>query len=121
MRPPLFCVVSAGPSLSCDRQLQGPGRLTRHQPGELVRAAEADRHLGHDLIMHMQHDRIASGLYAQHCFSEQITGDAGHDILGPKSAVSAVAVAAVLKLAGRVVCEDDMLALLVPNRTRLRV
>jgi hypothetical protein len=27
MWPPLFCVAAAGPSLGCDRQLQGPAGL----------------------------------------------------------------------------------------------
>src|SRR5262249_49990651 len=45
-----FCVASAGPSLGCDRQLQGPGRLTRHQPDELVRAAEAARGCGYESL-----------------------------------------------------------------------
>ena len=64
--PPFTCSSAAGPGTGCDRQLQCPGRLARHQTGEFFGAAEAVRHLGNDLIVHVQHDRIAGGFDAQH-------------------------------------------------------
>ena len=88
----LFAVARTGPRAGCNRQLQRPGRLPRHQLGEFFGAAETDRHLGNDLVVHMQHNRIASGLNAQHRFGEQIAGDAGNDVFGPQAAISAVAV-----------------------------
>src|SRR5262249_25313531 len=51
--------------------------------GELVRAAEAFRHLGNDLAVRVQHDGIAAGFNTQHGFSEQIASDAADDVLGP--------------------------------------
>jgi len=71
--------------------------------------------------MDMQHDRITGSFDAQHGLGEQIAGDAGNDILGPQSAVSAVAVAAILELPSTIVGEYDMLFALVADDARLRV
>ena len=62
--------------------------------GEFFEAAEALWHLAHELIVNVQHDRIAGSLDPQHRPSEQITSDAGDDILGPQAAIGAVAIAA---------------------------
>src|SRR5262249_45599235 len=98
-----------GPSRSCDRQLRRPGRLARHQMGEFLAAAEAVRYFADNLVMHVKHNRIASGFNPQHCFSQQITGDSGDNIFSPNAAVRAVAVTAVLELPGSVVREDNNL------------
>ena len=79
----LFAVARAAPGAGCDRQLRRPKRFARHQLGEIFCAAAAFRHLGHDLIVHMQHDRIAGGLEPQHGVSQQIAGNAADNILGP--------------------------------------
>src|SRR6516165_8286061 len=89
--------------------------------GELIEAAEALWHFGNDLVVHVQNDGIAGGFNTQHRFSEQITGYAADDVLGPQAAVSALAVAAVTELPGCIICKHDMLALLISNGARLRI
>ena len=117
----LFAVARAAPGAGCDRQLRRPGRFARHQLGEIFRAAEAFRHLGHDLIVHMQHDRIAGSLEPQHGVSQQITSNAADDVLCPEAAIGAMTVTAILELAGAVIGEHNRLFVLIANNARLRI
>ena len=59
------------------------------------RAAEAFRHLGNDLIVTVQHNRVAGGLDPLHRLNQQIASDPAHDVLGPGAAISALAVPAI--------------------------
>ena len=49
----------------------------------------------HDLIVNVKHDRIAGGFDPLHRLGEQITRNSADDILSPRAAVCALAVAAV--------------------------
>ena len=69
----------------------------------------------------MQHDRIAGGLDPQHCFSEQITGDAADHVLGPEAAISTLAAAAFCELASSVIEKCHMLPFCVTNSTGQRI
>ena len=71
--------------------------------GELVGAAEAFRHLGNNLIMHMKNYGIAGRFDAQHCISEQIASYSADDILSPQAAIGAVTVPAIFELPGSVI------------------
>ena len=66
-----------------------------------------------ELVVHVQHDRIAGGLDPQHRIGEQIAGYAGDDVLGPQAAIGASPLTAVPELASSVVCEHDDLVALV--------
>ena len=117
-----FAVALPGPGTGCDRQIRRPGWLARHQTGEFFDAAEADRHFAYELVVHMQHDRIAGGFNTQHRFSQQITRDAADNIFGPKAAIGALAEAAVNKFAAGVVGKQNArLAVLVFDDSRPRV
>ena len=48
-----FAVARAAPGARCNWQLKRPGWFARHEVGKFFCAAEAERHLGYDLIMHM--------------------------------------------------------------------
>ena len=100
-----FAVARPGPGTGCNRQLQCPGRFARHQTGEFFDAAETDRHFADELVVHMQHDRIAGGFNAQHRRGKQIAGDAGDDVFGPRAGIGALTVATILELTGGVVGE----------------
>ena len=76
----------------------------------------------HDLIVHVQHDRIAGGFDPQHRISQQIARNAGDDVLGPQAAIGAIAVTAVLELPSSVVGEhDDLVALVFDLDVRQRI
>ena len=57
----------------------------------------------HDLVVHVQHDRIAGGLDAQHRLGQQIARDAADDVLSPQTAIGAVTVPAIFELPGSVI------------------
>ncbi len=89
--------------------------------GEFVDTAEALRHLTHELVMDMQDDRVAGGFNPQHCFSEQIASNTADDVLNPKPAVCALAVAARFELSEPVVAEYNVLLPFIADDVRLRV
>src|SRR6516162_13596 len=62
--PLAFAEARATPGFGCDRQPECPARRNRHQSGEFVGAAEADRRFANDLIVHMQYGAIAGALDA---------------------------------------------------------
>jgi hypothetical protein len=63
--------------------------------------------------MHVQNDRIAGSFDPQHRFSQEITSDAGDDVLSPQTAISPIAMPAILELTGGIVCEHDNLVALI--------
>jgi hypothetical protein len=82
-------------------------------------AAEADRHLAHELVVHVQHDRITSGFDVQHRFGEQIAGDAADDVLSPQAAIGALTVTTIAELSSAIVGKDNVLLAVVADDARL--
>src|SRR5262249_20921670 len=89
--------------------------------GEFVGCAEALRHLSNNFVVNVQDYRIAGGFDPQHCISKKITSDAGHDILGPRTAVRALSVPAIYELAASVISEYDVLFVFITDDARLGI
>lgn len=68
--------------------------------------AEALRDLRHDLVVDVQHDRIAGGLKPEQRCGKQIAGHPLDGILYPGAGPGTVTVPAIDKLAAAVVLED---------------
>src|SRR5262249_6422072 len=78
-------------------------------------------HLSNDLIMYVQHDRMAGGFDPQHCISKQITSYSADDVFSPQAAVSALSVPAILKLSGSIIGKHDVLFAFVTDDARLGI
>lgn len=97
----------SAPDTGCDRQLRCPTRGLRHKTGKFFSVGGAVRHLGDDLVVTVEYDRISGRFDALHRFKQQIARDSAYNVFRPGPAVCAVAVPTVDELTGGVVAEDD--------------